>query len=119
MWEHVLASCLAGDSFVLGDEAIRSLSEIANDPERLTALISSVDARAGTRRRIPAWTAALVRMLRSIAEAAEKTDQAQLETVLRNISAALGQVSPEMMLELLAHRGSAATLAANLGAGGR
>ena len=56
---------------------------------------------------IPAWTAALVRMLGGIAEAAKQTDQEQLENVLRNISAALAQVSPEMMLELLSHRGPA------------
>ena len=72
VWEQVLASCLAGDSFALSEDAIRSLSEIAGDPQRLTALVSSVDARAGARRGIPAWTAALVRMLRGIAEAAEK-----------------------------------------------
>jgi HEAT repeat protein len=105
--EQVLASCLAGDSFDLSDEAIRSLSEIAGDPQRLTAFVSSVAARAGAPRGIPAWTAALVRMLRGMAEAAEKTDPGQLEIALRNISAALAGVSPEMMLELLSHPGSA------------
>ena len=107
VWEQVLASCLAGDPFALSEDTLRSLCEIAGDSQRLAALVSSVDTRAGARHGIPAWTAALVRMLRGIAEAAEQTDQEQLENVLRNISAALAQVSPEMMLELLSHRGPA------------
>jgi hypothetical protein len=106
VWEQVLASCLAGDSFALSDDTIRSLAEIAGDPQSLTALVSSVDARAAARHAMPAWTAALVRMLRGIAAAAEKTDHEQLDTVLRSISAALAQVSPEMMLELLSQRGA-------------
>jgi hypothetical protein len=107
VWEQVLAGCLAGDSFALSEDATRSLSEIAGDPQRLTALVSSLDERAAASRGIPAWTAALVRMLRAIAERAERTDQEQLEIVLRNMSAALARVSPEMMLELLSHRGPA------------
>jgi hypothetical protein len=107
VWEQVFASCLAGGSFALSDDAIRSLSEIAGDPQRLTALVSSVDARAIAGHGIPASTAALVRMLAGIAEAVEHTDHEQLENVLHNIAAALAQVSPEMMLELLSHRGAA------------
>jgi HEAT repeat protein len=105
VWEQVLASCLAGDPFTLSEDTIRSLCEIAGDPQCLAALVSSVDTRAAARHGIPAWTAALVRMLRGVAEAAEQTDHEQLEKVLRNISAALAQLSPEMMLELLSHRG--------------
>ncbi len=46
-------------------------------------------------------------MLRGIAEAAPNTDQEQLEGVLRSLSAALGQVSPDLMLELLSYRRAA------------
>jgi hypothetical protein len=106
VWEQVFTSCLAGGSFALSEDAIRALFEIAGDPPRLTALVSSVDARAIAHHGVPAWTAALVRLLGGIAEATKKTHQEQLENVLRNISAALAQVSPEMMLELLSHRGS-------------
>jgi hypothetical protein len=106
-WDRVIASCLEGDAFVLNDDAIRSLSEIVSDPQRLTDVVAALDERGAARGGIPARTAALIRMLRGIAESVAGTDQAQLETALRNMSAALGQVSPDMMLELLSHRGSA------------
>ena len=107
VWEYVIASCLEGDAFDLNEDAIRSLSEIAGDPQRLAELVAALDERAAARGGLPVRTAALIRMLRGIAEAAANTDQDQLEIIMRNMSAALGQVSPEMMLELLAHRRAA------------
>ena len=106
-WELVIASCLEGDAFFLNDDALRSLSEIAGDPQRLTEVVAALDEQAGARGGIPARTAALIRLLRGIAEAVARTDHAQLDTALRNMATALGQVSPEMMLELLSHRGTA------------
>jgi HEAT repeat protein len=106
-WERVIASCLEGDVFDMNEDAMRSLSEIAGDPQRLTDVVAALDERAAVHGGIPARTAALIRLLRGIAEAVAETDQTQLDTALRNLSAALGQLSPDMMLELLSHRGSA------------
>ena len=46
--------------------------------------------------------AALLRMLRGIVEAVSKNATRRLEPVLRNMAAAVGQCSPDMLLELLA-----------------
>jgi hypothetical protein len=105
-WERVIASCLEVDAFYLNEDAIQSLLEIAGDPQRLIEIVAELDERAAASGGIPARTAALIRMLRGIAEAVARTDPSQLDLALRNMSAALGQVSPEMMLELLSQRGS-------------
>src|SRR3984893_2061548 len=48
-WELVIASCLEGDAFFLNDDALRSLSEIAGDPQRLTEVVAALDEPAGVR----------------------------------------------------------------------
>jgi hypothetical protein len=103
-WEQIIASCLNGDQFSENEDAVRSLLEIAGDEQRLTALVGALDGRAGARGGIPARIGALLRMLRGMAEAVAKTGQEQLEIALRNMSAAIGQISPAMMLELLSRR---------------
>lgn len=101
VWERVIASCLQGESFDLDADAVRTLIEIAGDSQRLNELVAALDDRASSGGGIPARTAALVRMLRGIADVVATTDRDSLEGVLRNMAVAIGQVSPEMMIELL------------------
>jgi HEAT repeats/PBS lyase HEAT-like repeat len=97
VWEDVIASCLQGQSFVFSDDAAAAIVEIAGDPEQLAELIAKLDERVSQSGGVPARTVALVRMLQRV----------HLELALRNMAAAVGQVSPEMMLELLSHRAAA------------
>ena len=53
-WERILASCLEGDAFDLNEDAIRSLSEIAGDQQRLAELVAALDDRAAARGGLPA-----------------------------------------------------------------
>lgn len=101
VWEHVITSCLQGAAFDLNGDTVRTLIEIAGDSSRLAELVAALDDRAVASGGVPATTAALVRMLRGIAEAVARTDQASLEGVLRNMAAAIGGVSPETMIALL------------------
>jgi HEAT repeat protein len=107
IWDNIIAGCLQGQSFVFSDEAAAAIVKIAGDPQQLAELIAKLDERASQSGGVPARTAALVRMLLGVADAVGKTRPDQLEHALRNMAAALGQVSPEMMLELLSHRAAA------------
>jgi hypothetical protein len=100
VWEHVLSSCLQGDTFDSNADVLHAIVDFATDEPGLHELVADLDRRAATSG-IPARTAALVRLLRGLVEAAAMTDLEHFEVVLRNIASAIGQLSPEMMLELL------------------
>jgi len=105
LWERVIANCLQGATFELDEEQIRQLLEIAADIDRLSELMAAVEARAGAERGLEMKSAALLRMLRDIVEAVSKSDPQRLEPVLRNMAGAVGQLSPETLMGLLAERG--------------
>src|SRR5207248_3068093 len=105
LWERVIANCLQGATFELDEEQIRQLLEIAADIDRLSELMDAVEARAGAERGLEMKSAALLRMLRDIVEAVSKSDPQRLEPVLHNMAGAVGQLSPETLMGLLAERG--------------
>src|SRR5439155_403172 len=100
VWEQVVANCLQGTSFALGAAAVQELLDVALDADQLTGVMSTLDARAGSRG-ISAKTAALMRMLRSIIDAVSRTAPHQLEPVLRSMAGAVGSLSADMVLGLL------------------
>jgi HEAT repeat protein len=102
VWEHVLASCLQGDTVDSSAEVLQALADLARDEQRVHDFVADLDRRTATAG-IPARTAALVRLLRRLVEAAA-TDQEHFEVALRNVASALGRVSPDLMLELLSQR---------------
>jgi hypothetical protein len=105
VWDKVIGSCLQGSAFELDDAAISDLLGIVGDAVKLSELMAglevSVDAAGG----IGAKTAALLRMMRGIVEVVSKNQPEQLEPVLHNLAAAVGQLSPDVLLGLLGHRG--------------
>jgi hypothetical protein len=105
VWNKVIGSCLQGSAFELDDAAINDLLGIVGDAVKLSELMAglevSVDAEGG----IGAKTAALLRMMRGIVEVVSKNQPEQLEPVLHNLAAAVGQLSPGVLLGLLGHRG--------------
>ncbi len=104
VWERVIASCLQGQAFDLNPEAVATLAEIAEDPQQFAQLVAALDERAAASGSVPTRTASLLRLLRGLAEMMAKTSPDKLELVLRNMAAAVSQISPELMLDLLAHR---------------
>jgi HEAT repeat protein len=104
VWERVLASCLQGQAFDLNPEAVATLAEIAEDPQQFAQLVAALDERAAASGSVPTRTASLLRLLRGLAEMMARTSPDKLELVLRNMAAAVSQISPELMLDLVAHR---------------
>ncbi len=108
-WEHIIASCLAGASFDLPEEAINELVALSDDPARLTELMRDLEGRAQAGG-MGARTAALLRMLREIVSTVSARDGERLETVLHNIAQAVGSLSPDTLVSLLSdesHAGNA------------
>jgi len=101
VWDRVIANCLQGTAFELDEEEIKELLGIAIDPERLAAMMATLEEGVTADAGIGAKTAALMRMLRGIVDVVSKADPDRLEPVLRNMASAVGQVSAEVMLGLL------------------
>jgi hypothetical protein len=99
--EHIILKCLQGDSFELDDEAVAELLAIAGDADRLADLMHTVEARAGSG--VSAKTAALLRMLRSVLDTVRAQNPDTIEAALRHMASAVGQLSPDLLLGLLAH----------------
>ena len=102
-WDTIIEHCLAGDAIELDDATVRALLDIASDAGRLRDLVRRIDEGATESGGSRAQAQALVRLLRLMARAAS-TEPDRLETILSNASVAAGQLSPEVMLELLTER---------------
>jgi hypothetical protein len=103
-WDKVIQNCLQGTSFDLDEQAISELLGIAADADKLSELMSVVEAKAGAEGGVGAKAAALMRMLRGIVDAVSKGDPERLEPVLRNMASAVGQLSPEVLMGLMTDR---------------
>jgi hypothetical protein len=103
-WGVIITSCLEGDTGELSKDTIRALAEVAEDPVRLSRLVDEVDERAAASVGLPARTTALVSMLRGVERAVTATDESKLDEVRGNMATALGQLSPDVMVELLGRR---------------
>ncbi|RPH54526.1 MAG: HEAT repeat domain-containing protein, partial [Acidobacteria bacterium] len=101
------------DAVDLDEKAIRALLEVSGEADRLAELVVLLEERASGGG-IKAQTAALVRMLKGIVEIVAKTAPDRVESVLRNMSSAIGGLSPELMLELLSGQRERAEGAADL-----
>ena len=106
--DQIIASCLQGDAFDLDEDAARALLEAAGDSDKLGELILELDASAtrggresgsGPRRSSGCCKASSKPFRRRAPD--------QLEPAMQNMAAAIGRLSPEMMVSLLSHRGGA------------
>jgi hypothetical protein len=107
VWDRVIANCLQGDIADIDDEVLRELLEVAGNSEQLAELATELEARASAEGGVGARAAAVLRMLRSIAEAVSKNEPERLEPVLQNMAGAVGQLTPDTLIELLARRSEA------------
>ena len=104
VWDRVILNCLHGSAFELDESAITDLIGLANNSERLSDLMSTVEAKMETGGSVGTKTAAVIRMLRGIVDVVSKNAPERLEPVLQNMATAVGQFSPEMLLGLLDKR---------------
>lgn len=103
-WERLIALCAHGDVADLDDAGLRDLLAIAGQSDRLADLMAGVDAGVDAGGGIGAKSAAVMRLLRGIVALVGDREPDQLEPVLRNMATAVGQLTPEMLLGLLAQR---------------
>src|SRR5262249_1033237 len=102
-WDKVVANCLQGDSSsAIDEETLDALLQIAGKPDQVRDLVSAIEAKAGSGGRgVGAKAAALLRMMRGIIEAVSRNQPDQLDPALNNVAAAVGQLSPDVLLALL------------------
>jgi len=102
-WQQIIASCLEGDAFELPEELLASLIDGVTDANALADLIATMEAAAvDAGFGINARAAAVIRLLRGIVNAVNARAPQHTEPVLRNLAMALGRLSPDMILALLA-----------------
>ncbi|HWF85003.1 MAG TPA: HEAT repeat domain-containing protein, partial [Vicinamibacterales bacterium] len=108
VWEKVIANCLQGDTIDLSEETIREFLLLASDSAKLTEIVATLEQRAdGSGGGLNAKTAALLRMLKGIVEVVAKQTPERLDPVLHNMAGAVGQLSPDTLMGLLATAGDA------------
>ncbi len=103
-WDTIISNCLAGDAVDLDEETVSALLEVAGDAKRLGELTRRLDEQAAAAGGVRSQSRALVRLLRHMTRAALAAGGDALEMVLQNAASAAGQLSPDVMLELLTER---------------
>jgi HEAT repeats/PBS lyase HEAT-like repeat len=107
VWDRVVTNCLQGNAFELDEAAINDLIGLAGNADQLCDLMSAVESKMETAGGIGAKSAAVLRMIRGIIDVVSKNAPDRVEPVLQNMAAAVGHLSPEMLLALLDKRRSA------------
>jgi hypothetical protein len=105
-WQQIISNCLAGDAFEIPEDLLASIIDGATDSDALKEVLAALDSaavEAGCGQ--DARAAALVRLLRGIVSAVHARAPQRTEPVMRDLAIALGELSPDMMLSLLAQGG--------------
>jgi HEAT repeat protein len=115
-WDGILGSFLRGDGGAeeFDEEATRMLLEIAKDEQQLGELFVALESRGAEDQSAQAKASAVVRMLQSIVKTVKKAKPEEIDGVLQNLSAAVGRLSPELMVSLLAQAETATSDAAGV-----
>jgi HEAT repeat protein len=103
-WDAIVAHCLAGDAIDLDEPTVKALVEIASDASRLSELARRIDDEAIESGGVRSQAQALIRLLRLMAGAVAGAEPGRLDEILHNAALAAGQLSPDVMLELLTQR---------------
>ena len=111
-WDGILAGFLQGGGDgdqEFDEEATKMLLEIAKDEQQLGELFVALESRGAEDQSAQAKATAVVRMLRSIVKTVKTARPEEMDGVLQNLSGAVGRLSPELMVSLLAHAETATT----------
>jgi hypothetical protein len=100
-WDEIVANCLEGTmSLSLDDETMTALAALAEDGDRIAELMGAVDERSSGG--VGAKSAAIMRMIRSFVKSVSAKQPEMLDAMLRNVASAVGQLTPEVLIGLLA-----------------
>jgi HEAT repeat protein len=97
-WETIISYCVSGAA-TLDEAAAAELIRIAGDSSRVVELMAEVEAR--TDGGVSAKAASLMRMIKGLLATVSKKDTDRVEPTLRNMAAALGELSPDLLVGLL------------------
>lgn len=104
--EAILAACLERRSTLELDEALlRALVNLAGDQAKLELLLDELQQRAAAGG-LEARVAAVLALIRYLTDYLTRTRPQGAEEAFRLMSRIVGQLSPEMVTQLLAQRGS-------------
>ncbi len=98
-WETIVAHCVSGGAMALDESAIAELLGIAADPAKVIELMATVEDR--TEGGVAAKAASVMRMIRGVVSTVSKKDAERVEPMLRNMAAAVGELSPDLLVGLL------------------
>jgi HEAT repeat protein len=98
-WETIISHCVSGGATALDEDAIAELPGIAGDADRIIELMTEIENR--TQGGVTARAASVMRMIRGFASTVSQKDNDRVEPMLRNMAAAIGELSPEMLVGLL------------------
>jgi len=98
-WETIVSHCVSGGATALDESAIAELLGIASDADRVIELMNEVEGR--TEGGIAAKAASVMRMIRGFVSTVSKKDKDRVEPMLRNMAAAVGELSPDLLVGLL------------------
>jgi hypothetical protein len=101
--DQIIAAAIAGPQLQLDDSTLQALLGIIGDPEKLQQLMAQLET-ATAPGGIEAKTAALLNLLRGLAEQVARTNPKQLDGVFQQVGQAAGRFSTDSMVTLLAQR---------------
>ena len=101
--DDIIAAALDGAPLQLDDDNVEMLLGLLADPAQLDDLMARLES-AATVRGADSKTAAVIKLLQTIAERAKTMDAQRLESTLRHLGRLAARVTADDMLRLLAHR---------------
>jgi len=100
-WDDIISNCLEGSvTLELDEEALAALASLAGDGEKLAELMGAVEERSAGG--ISAKSAAIMRMIRTVLMSVSAKLPDMVDTMLQNVASAVGQLTPELLMGLLA-----------------
>ncbi len=106
-WDEIITNCLEGTiTLELDEEAVAMLASLAGDGEKIAELMGAVEDRASGG--VGAKSAAIMRMIRSVVMSVSAKLPDMVDNALQHLAAAVGQLTPEMLIGLLAEDAGAA-----------
>jgi len=103
--DQIIAAAVDGTVLQLEDDSIDALMAMLGDKAQLDDVMARLQA-AADERGADAKTAAILALLRTMAQRAQKMADGELEATLRKLGGVTARLSADEMLRLLAHRGN-------------
>jgi hypothetical protein len=110
-WDDIIRACLNLDS-PLDDETLKGLLDVCLNADRFSEFVLALEENGAASTGSKA--AALLRMLHGVVDMVARTDPGKLGPLLESLSEGFGNLSPDLLLELLSTDPGRADAAADL-----